>query len=83
MLTEYTVMDVELIPEHERRKFSGQGAVSKRVRKHRREMSLALGACLRMRFKMTGPVLIYIYIYGKCFTVSDDECLQQPDFVNK
>ena len=30
-LVEYTVMNIEVIPEHERRKFSGQGAVSKKV----------------------------------------------------
>jgi len=29
-LVEYTVMNIEVIPEHERRKFSGQGAVSKK-----------------------------------------------------
>ena len=30
-LVEYTVMNIEPIPEHERRKFSGQGAISKKV----------------------------------------------------
>jgi hypothetical protein len=30
-LTEYTVMDIEKVSEKERRKFSGQGAISKKV----------------------------------------------------
>ena len=30
-LVEYTVMNIEVIPENERRKFAGQGAVSKKV----------------------------------------------------
>ena len=30
-LTEYTIMDIEKVSDKERRKFSGQGAVSKKV----------------------------------------------------
>ena len=32
-LVEYTVMNIEVIPENERRKFAGQGALSKKVLK--------------------------------------------------
>jgi hypothetical protein len=30
-LTEYTIMDIDKVSEKERRKFSGQGAISKKV----------------------------------------------------
>lgn len=54
-LTEYTVMNVEPIAEHERRTFAGQGALSKRVRQRERGIESNVAA-----IRWAGPDLVAV-----------------------
>ena len=52
-LAEYTVMNIEVIQEHERRKFAGQGAISKRVRRNVSSL---------VEYNPSSTVLDFIYV---------------------